>query len=311
MHNNAVVTFAIGKIYQKYALGLADSFLLYNSLNEISFFIITDKSIQLDTNLNPRINVIVTDCALYGEDVLLNKFRVKQYVRADNILLIDSDSFICADLNPVFQLHANADVVIWGTLLRKDEEWRGNSLRTLNIEKIDELYKINGGVYFFGNSASTESFFLLCDRLIINYEANGFAKVYNDYKDDEIIFSTASAISKIPILLPDNNIKVETMYFSRRFINIFFGYARFYHNNFERWKTSNEEANNPMIICFDRGSVTDFDYTFSCSMLKLCKYGGGIRVMVSLLATFVLKIYYTLKYLKWNMANIKKAYQKL
>lgn len=305
--NCAVATFAIGENYQKYALSLFDSFFLYNAFNNIEFYIITDKPIPFRSNINPRIKIIYSSTTLYHEDVLLNKFQVKKYINAEQILLIDADSFICANLTPIFQHYKKSDIVIWGTLLEESEDWRGNSLKSIKGNKLDQLYKINGGVYLFGNTIATNNFLIFCNRLIADYDKQGFAKVYHTYKDDEIIFSTASAMLGFPIVSPDTNMKVETMYFSRRFINIFSGCAKFYQNNFERWQIKNELAINPMIICFDRISVNDFDYKFSCFLLDFCRYGQIVRIFVSLVSTLTLSIYYALKYLKWNLANIKNS----
>ncbi|WP_316736072.1 hypothetical protein [Pedobacter aquatilis] len=302
--NDAVVTFAIGKKYQKYALSLANSFLLYNSSNNIQFYIITDYPLNLSKKLNRKIHVVISNTVLYGEDVLLNKFQVKEYVKCKNILLIDADSFISSNLEPIFRKFENNDLVIWGNSLHKFDDWRGNSIINLKIY-IDKLYKINGGVYFFGDSDITKNFFSLCNELIKNYEANGFAKVYGNHKDDEIIFSVASVLMNIELPVPDMNVKVETMYFSRRIINIFFGGSIFYNVNFRRTTIESIYAENPMIICFDRFSVNDFDYKFSSKMLNYVDDNTINRIFAAILTVIALKVYYTVKYLKWNITNLK------
>jgi len=304
-NTDAVVTFAIGKDYFKYALSLADSFLLFNSKNKIEFFIITDTEIHSIKKLNHKVKIITSNTLLHGEDVLLNKFKVRDYVKSKNILLIDADSFICCNLSPIFSQHLNNDVVIWGSLLSKKDDWRGNSIDKLKSLTPEKLYKINGGVYLFKDTLLTERFFHQCTKLLSDYDDHGFAKVYGNYKDDEVVFSTALVLMDMQAYLPNSDIKVETMYFTRRYINLFFGNSRFYNSNFDRDFVKNIEAKNPMIICFDRVSVNDFDYKLTSNALQYGQNNYILRIFFAVLTTLILNSYYMLKYFKWNLANLK------
>lgn len=302
---NAVVTFAIGENYLRYAFSLADSFLLFNSKNNIEFFIITDLEIGSTKKLDRKVKIITSNTLLQGEDVLLNKFKVRDYVKSKNILLIDADSFICCNLRTIFDQNLNNDVLIWGNLLSKKDDWRGNSIDKLKNFTFDKLYKINGGVYLFMDTTKTENFFQQCSKLLSEYDENGFARVYGSYKDDEVVFSTALVLMDMEAFLPNNHIKVETMYFTRRNIQLFFGVSKFYNNNFDRGSVENIEVKNPMIICFDRVSVQDFDYKLSSNVLKYAKNNYLIRIFFAVLTAIILKAYYMLKYFKWNVANLK------
>jgi len=306
--SNAVVTFALGKDYQEYAVSLAYSFLTFNTDNDIYFYIVSNESFPIPRELASRVRCIRIKSLYLDKEVLLNKIFVLDYVQADNILLIDADSFICSDLKPLFHLYRNDDIVIWGEKITDKDKWRGNVEQILKANNINFLYRLNGGLYYFHRGEKSLAFFDLCKDLIENYEKQKFDTVYDSLKDDEIIFSTACVKLDIVAKKYDGSIKAETMYFSKRYINLFVGNVKLSYNNYEV-NTTNMLMHRkvyPLIVCFDRNSVRDLDYRINAFLIRhFLKSNIFFKVIMSFLVSSILFIYYFFKQVKKNLSYFK------
>ncbi|RNL51127.1 glycosyltransferase family protein [Pedobacter jejuensis] len=309
--DKAVVTFAIGKAYQEYALTLAYSFLLFNGKNDIHFYIITDETILIPQKLSEKIHFVKLNSLLKNKEVLLNKIFVLDYIEAEKILLVDADSFVFGDLLPLFYKYRNNDILIWGEKISNKDGWRGNLQHILESNSLDFIYRINGGLYYFKKSVLSNLFFNVCKDLINDYDNLGLPTVYNDLKDDEIIFSLACSKMNIEIINYDSRIKAETMYYARRSINLFIGKCKLYYNNYER-TTSNQLLQRkafPVIVCFDRSSVGDFDYKLNSIFLRqYINRNLLIKITIILITSTLLNTYYIVKNFRKSISNIKHTY---
>lgn len=307
---NAVATIAIGEKYQRFAIDLFYSFILYNRFLETDFYIITDTPITIPLRFKNNIKVIVNSNLLYQEEILLNKVFIDKFIPAENILLIDADSLIVGNLKGLFDQLKQELIGIWGVEIKTAEEWRGDIKFILEQNNFQKIYRTNGGVYFFKNNSETEDFFNYCRSLILTYDNNGFSRIYNNLKDDEIILSMACMKFGIHAKPYNSRIKAETMYYSRRYVNVINGDCELYYKNYEFQPTNLllERKANPLIVCFDRESVDDFDYRLNSIALKFFLFSNFFtRLLIILVISILLKVYYFFKYLKIDLSSIKNS----
>lgn len=199
----SVLTIATAKpTYVRMALTLARSFLRWNADSNITFFLVTDQSLQLPRDLD-AIKIIQIEPGALGSG-FAPKLHLDQLAQTDATLFIDADCLCFSELTSVFDRFRGRDVsVVGGTI--SNGEWFGDIGSVCAHFGLPALPKFNGGIYYIERGAKANAVYRRARELEKQYDALGLVRLRHS-ANDELLMAIAMALEGCSALPDDGSI---------------------------------------------------------------------------------------------------------
>ena len=199
----SVLTIATGKpVYLKMALTLARSFIRWNGLTDIAFFIVTDRPVKLPGDLG-AVNIVQVKPGQLGSG-FEPKLHLDEIAPTDQTLFIDSDCLCLGDLTGVFERFRGRSVSVVGGSI-SEGEWFGNVGNVCAHFGVSSLPKFNGGVYYLERGGKAAAVYGRARDLVKHYDALGLRRLRGS-PNDELLMAVAMALEDCDALPDDGSI---------------------------------------------------------------------------------------------------------
>jgi hypothetical protein len=204
-----ILTIATGKkLYLDMAVNLARSFRLWNSGNDIKFYLATDQPAGLPADVKDFVETIALQPGELG-DGFSPKLHLDKLAPEGQTLFIDSDCLIYGDIKPVFEKFAGHPVSVVGHYISSGE-WFGDVGAICKKYKVMSMPKFNGGIYYLENGEKAKKLYELARQLEQQYDEIGFVPLRNR-PNDEVIISLAMALNDETPFIDDGTIMSDPL----------------------------------------------------------------------------------------------------
>lgn len=201
--NRSIITIASGKTaYWDMAVNLARSFLVWNDVNSIEFYIITDLSERLPTDLD-KIKVLRYKSSVLGQG-FSSKLKLDWFSQTQNTLFIDADCLCFGSLEPVFEMFASRPVAVAGGAINEGE-WFGDVGQLLSAFGLKQMPKFNGGIYYLEQGSVSTSVYEKARELEKDYDVLGLVRL-RGRPNDELLMALAMGLYGLESLPDDGTI---------------------------------------------------------------------------------------------------------
>jgi hypothetical protein len=223
----SVITVATGKTaYWNMAVNLARSFLVWNDVSVIKFYIITDLLDNLPSDLH-QIQVL-----RYESEVLAkgfsSKLQLDQFSQTSETLFIDADCLCVGRLDSVFDRFQGREVSVIGGKITHGE-WFGDISSLLTSFGLPSMPKFNGGIYYLEKCTVTTSVYGKARELEKDYDVLGLVRL-RGRPNDELLMALAMAIHGLESLADDGTIMGDLYSCPElRSLDVFRGQASLYN----------------------------------------------------------------------------------
>jgi hypothetical protein len=199
----SVITVATGKpVYWNMAVNLARSFLVWNDVSTINFYIITDLSDCLPFDLH-QIKVLRYESEKIGKG-FSSKLQLDQFSQTSQTLFIDADCLCVGCIDSVFERFQGRDVSVVGGKITQGE-WFGDIPSLLIGFGLSSLPKFNGGIYYLEKGSISTSVYEKARELEKDYDVLGLVRL-RGRPNDELLMSLAMGIHELESLPDDGTI---------------------------------------------------------------------------------------------------------
>jgi hypothetical protein len=278
----SVFTVAKGKKkYFEMAFALARSFVLYNDVNKISFYIFSDRAVKIPSDVRfVKIRPLPEYALGTGLDF---KLYFDQFAPGDKSLFIDADCMIFRDLSPLFDELSDLPISVIG-FEATSGEWCGAHVedvcRKLNLASIP---RFNGGFYFICRGQICSAIYEKARSLKADYDRLGFARLGSGLNEEPLMSLAMAAFDIRPF--PDDggilsDLSCDT---SQSRIDILKGATlrnrgsadpgRKHWMPFESW--------NPAVIHYGSNGHNSFFYLRENIKMKMCLRGGKLGIIIA------------------------------
>jgi len=283
--------------YLQFALNCADSVRLHNP--DLPIFIATNIKIDSHTSRNDIkfLNVSEEIAELYLEA----KLHLNDFLQTEETLFIDSDCLCYGDLTPIFEVCGDEDVTVIGKAIPIEGFWTGDGVR-LARETLGIGYSMlfNGGFYYIKRSELTDQIFSAAREISGNYDAYGFHRIQNNWKNDEISFQIALAKYHQRPIEDDGRYMTDLFTDPRPVLNVLKGKRRL--RNITRTSDRNRPkyppVYSPVILHFGGNNIRSYPYIAQSRLLKLHRNGvpaGLASIIVNIFMHIPYKTYHWLR----------------
>jgi hypothetical protein len=206
-----VLTIATGKkLYVDMAVNLARSFWLWNSANDINFYLVTDLPQNVPNDIKTYIKIITIQPGELGKG-FSPKLHLDKLAPEGQTLFIDSDCLIYGNISRVFEKFSGHAVSVVGGYISSGE-WFGDVTAICKKFNVKQLPKFNGGIYYIENGDRASLVYTLARKLETQYDDIGFVRLRNR-PNDEVIMALAMELSKEKPVTDDGSILAEFINF--------------------------------------------------------------------------------------------------
>jgi hypothetical protein len=201
--NRSVITVASGKAaYWNMAVNLARSFLAWNDVSIINFYIITDLFANLPSDLH-QIKVLRYDSDVLGKG-FSSKLQLDQFSQTSQTLFIDADCLCVGCLDSVFDRFQGRDVSVIGGKITHGE-WFGDISSLLLSFGLPSMPKFNGGIYYLEKGPISTSVYEKARELEKHYDSLGLVRL-RGRPNDEILMALSMGLHGLESLPDDGTI---------------------------------------------------------------------------------------------------------
>ncbi|MBS1531831.1 MAG: hypothetical protein JSU01_16100 [Bacteroidetes bacterium] len=292
--------------YLQFALNCADSVRLHNP--DLPIFIATNLKVDDCTSRTDIKFLPVPEeiARLYLEA----KLYLNDFLQSEETLFIDSDCLCYGDLTPIFEACRENDVTVVGRNIPIEGFWTGDGIKfareTLGINK--SIF-FNGGFYYIRNTPVAQQIFLKAREISDNYDAYGFHRIQNNWKNDEISFQIALAkYDQRPI--PDSGSYMTDLFTDNRpVLNVLTGkrLLRNITHSTDRNRPQYPSAYSPIIIHFGGRNIRSYPYIAQSRLLKLYRNGVPANLSSIVVYFFIHIPYKSYHWLRNTIGNFKKT----
>lgn len=282
MEDRSVITISVGNLYFHHlASNLLESFLLWNSNNEIRFTLVTDNPDFFHKYSSDRIFIKKIDLPTKDKN-FTSKFHLYKYTDFNANLFVDCDCLIYRDLSEVFNALNTFNFTAIGTPVTE-----GNFF--CDVKKVIERWSIAslptfvGSVYFFKKNQTAANIFDTAIRLKEKYDEYGFIRL-RDQENEEPLFALAMALSNEQVYQGRLDIKCDAMFYQKLQTNVLNGQMNLVVMD---QKTSslyqNFDSKTAFIVHFNADFSDSWQYRLETYRLRQSKnYHFGKRLYAAL-----------------------------
>jgi hypothetical protein len=225
-NSKAIITIATGKkLYVEMACNLAMSFLLWNNVALINFYIITDCPEFVPQKLKEKISLVQISPGELGEG-FSTKLNMYRFAFAKQNLFIDADCLVYGNLDSVFNSFAGRDVSVIGS-----KKYEGKNVGFCDdiasvLVKADIKYftLLCGSVYYFEKGPVAESVFNYAKALLPSYHEIGLVSLRGKPNEEPLMAIAMAKFNQQP-LNDTGLIKADRMFYKFIKTNVITGTA--------------------------------------------------------------------------------------
>jgi hypothetical protein len=199
----AVLTLAAGNpVYWEMAINLARSFLWWHMKSDIRFFIATDLSEKLPTDLS-EVQIVRVPPNKLGKGFSA-KLHLDELAPASKTLFIDADCLVVGNLEFVFSRFVGRPVSVVGGSISSGE-WFGDVGDICLRFGVSALPKFNGGIYYVEPGALASQTYTKARALEPDYDDFGLRRL-RGRPNDELLMAISMSLQGFEAIPEDGTI---------------------------------------------------------------------------------------------------------
>jgi len=270
MPERSVLTIATSKkIYVEMACNLAMSFLLWNDIADIKFFLVTDCPEFIPQKLQQKIKVVHM---LPGElgDGFSSKLHMEQFSFTQQTLFIDADCLVYGNLTPAFDAFKGHKVsaIGYNRYTGSDVGFCKDIAQVITNTGIKYFPLICGSVYYFEKGETAAAIFANARSLLKSYQEIGLVTLREKENEEPLIAISMAKFNQNPVN-DTGLIKADRMFYEFLRTNVIEGKARLWNDkNIPVPEYSTLKLALPLIVHFNASYAELFEYRSEVIRLK-------------------------------------------
>jgi hypothetical protein len=289
MPEKSVITIATNKkMYVDMACNLAMSFLLWNDVNSIHFFLVTDCPQFIPEKLRNRIEIIVVSPGELG-DGFSTKLHMDKFAYAKQTLFIDADCLVYANLEPAFNEFKGHEVSVIGynRYEGKDIGFCKDIALVIADTGISYFPLLCGSVYYFEKGEMANNIFDYARSLLKSYHDIGLISLRNKENEEPLIAISMAKFNQLPVN-DTGLIKADKMFYEFLDTNVIEGKARLWNTDrIPIPEYSKLKSASPLIVHFNAYYAEMFEYKAEVIRLKQVFLGNKSIAFANLYAAIL------------------------